>query len=100
MSKQPIKRLECIHKCNAFMGGLNRSDQMVKYVAGMTTDKVVGKNICPCAQSHRFECVCLVQFSPSSPNRYTVCGPLLRVVLLVTSCRRTFVVANERAGGG
>ena len=28
VSKQPIKRPECIHKYNAFM---DRSDQMVKY---------------------------------------------------------------------
>ena len=74
VAKQPIKRLECIHKYNSFMGGVGRSDEMVKYGAGMTTDKVMGKNICPCAQSHRFECVHLVQLSPSSPKAFT-CSP-------------------------
>ena len=31
VSKQPIQHPECIHKYNAFMGGVDRSDQMVKY---------------------------------------------------------------------
>ena len=31
VSKQPIKRPGCIHKYNAFMGGVDRSDQMLKY---------------------------------------------------------------------
>ena len=68
VSKQPIQRPECIHKYNAFMGGVDRSDQMVKYEGIRRRQIVVEKSILSFSQPHCIECLHRVQFPTTSPG--------------------------------